>query len=119
MTATSCTSHCDMLPLLKSLGGDMDKAKNLVKIFLQMYPENLEKFDAALSNADHVQLCQIVHDLRSGFAIFSAKIGLALANQLQIKLQGGEEEPELVDDCNRFRFELEGMASELAVFIAV
>ena len=103
-------------PLLRSLSGNRVAAKKLVRIFLDMYPEKIALFDAALQVADWVALRRVVHDLRGTCAIVSASCCLFWAAKLENTLPE-QVSPELLVECACFKSALAEVVAALQLFL--
>lgn len=115
-SAATNPRHCDIDHLLRTLSGNRMAARKLAQMFLDMYPGQIALIDAALQDRDWLALRRVVHDLRGSCAIFSATACLLLACKLEDALPD-RVNPELPEDCARFKAALADVAAELHLFV--
>lgn len=103
--------------LLRALSGNRAAAKKLVRIFLDMYPNKVAQFDAAVETSDWTAMRRVVHDLRGNCAIVSASSCLVSAAALEDALPE-HVSPGFLLECARFKAALEEVVSALNEFMA-
>lgn len=89
---TTSTDFVDMGRALKRLAGDVDLLQEIVEIFLDMMPAQLDELDRLIAAGNAAEVANQAHDIKGGAANFCAGQFEAAASALEKLANSGSLE---------------------------
>lgn len=117
-------SCCSLDYLLNNLGRNEAAAKRLASLFVEHFPNLVQRLDESVKAPDLHALQQAVHDIRGNCVLFSAHECLEHARRIETGLHdyfadniGGETAIDWFAEALALRLSLERMVGELKGFL--
>lgn len=102
----------DRVAVLDNLGGDEELLKEIARIFLAGYQQEVDRMRAALATGDTATLCRLVHAMKGSIGNFGAQAGIDAA--IAVERKAHEKQPDGIDaEFARFAELVERLADAL------
>jgi len=87
--SVDATSVMDLGAAMAQMDGDAELLQEIVEIFVETGPEQLQTLDAAIDAGDAAQVALVAHGMKGGASNFCAGRFVAAARSLEMLAKGG------------------------------
>jgi len=109
-----CTSVVDLCAAMQQLDGDAELLQEIVEIFVETAPEQLQGIAGAIDSGDVDQVALVAHGMKGGASNFCAGRFVESARALEMLAKGGS-----LDGARALFLQMESDFSDLAEVAAV